>query len=319
MSPAAPTLTVAIATYNGRELLENVLSSLDAQSFRDFDVLVVDDCSSDGTAEWLAEQRPEVRLISHAVNRGVTAALNTGLASSEAELTMLLNNDMELDSACLGELVAAMRAHPEAGSAVGKLLSYYDRTVLDGAGDTFIWAGLGWRRGHGEWDVGQYETPQAIFGACGGAAVYRRSAVGLVGPFDEDFFAFYEDVDWSFRAQLAGLGCRYVPTAVAYHMGSATLGKGETDFTRYHTWRNSIWLVLKDYPAPLLLWHLPRVLANQVQCLLVAGRARKLALLLRVWRDAALAFPEIARKRRAVQRTRRVTLAQLQAAVRDQR
>ena len=241
-----------VLTYNGRHLLEVLLPSLEAQSYRDFRTLVVDNGSTDDTSEWLSATWPQVDVLALPVNIGVTAALNAGLRAASYEFVALLNNDMELDRDFLAELLAALVDHPEAGSAAPKLLAFHDRGVIDGAGDTFHWAGAGWRRGHGERDVGQYERPQPIFGACGGATVYRRAALDAVGLLDEDFFAFYEDVDSSFRAQLAGYGCRYVPSAVAYHIGSATIGKGETDFTRYHIWRNGIWVVLKDYPLALL-------------------------------------------------------------------
>jgi GT2 family glycosyltransferase len=313
------TLTVAIATYNGRELLHATLTSLAAENFRDFRVIVVDDASTDGTAAWLRERWPDVELIAHSTNRGVTAALNAGLRASQSEFVCLLNNDIELDPDCLGELMRSLRGDPAAGSACPKLLSFDDRSLLDGAGDTFNWAGTGWRRGHGERDVGQYDREQPIFGACAGAAVYRRTALETVGLLDEDFFAFYEDVDWSFRAQLAGFSCRYVPRAVAYHIGSATLGKGETDFTRYHTWRNGIWIVLKDYPLLLLLLHVPRIAVRQLENLRVASRERKLGLLWRVWRDAVHGLPVLLRKRAAVQRTRRVSLRRLASAVREAR
>ena len=300
-------------------MLATALDSLAAQTFRDFRIVVVDDASSDGTPESVRERWPEVQLIAHPRNLGVTAALNTGLRTSSSEFVMLLNNDMDLEPHCLEELIRALRAHPEAGSAAGKLLSYHDRGVLDGAGDTFHWAGIGWRRGHGERDVGQYETPQPIFGACAGAAVYRRSAVEVVGPMDESFFAFCEDVDWSFRAQLCGYACRYVPSAVGYHIGSATLGKGESDFTRYHLWRNGLWLVLKDYPLPLLVLELPRVTLHQLNVAVVALRDRKLGLLLRVWRDVVRGLPATLRKRTAVQRARTARIARLRAAVREGR
>jgi GT2 family glycosyltransferase len=319
LNASEPSLTVALATYNGRALLEIALASLATQSFRDFRTIVVDDGSTDGTAAWLAEQWPDVQLIAHPTNRGVTATLNTGLRASRSPFVCLLNNDVELDRDCLGELMRALREHPDAGSATPKLLAFYDREILDGAGDTFHWGGTGWRRGHGERDIGQYDRPQPIFAACAGVAIYTRTALDTVGLLDEDFFAFYEDVDWSFRAQLAGFACRYVPTAVAYHIGSATLGKGETDFTRYHTWRNGIWVVMKDYPLPVLLWQLPRLVLHQVDNFVVAVRERKLALLWRVWRDAVRALPKVLLKRAAVQRTRRVSLKQLAASVREAR
>jgi GT2 family glycosyltransferase len=187
--------------------------------------------------------------------------------------------------------------------------------VIDGAGDVFTWAATGGRRGHGERDVGQYDQPRAIFGACGGAALYRRSALERVGEFDEDFFAFYEDVDWNLRAQLCGLGCRYVPSAVAYHMGSATIGKGLSDFTRYHLWRNTLWIVAKDIPRGALLRHAPQLVIGQLVNLAVAIRDAKLGLWLRVWRDGLRGLPRMLRKRRDVQARRTVELRELEAVV----
>jgi GT2 family glycosyltransferase len=316
---AEPTLTVAIATYNGRDLLAIVLRSLAEQTFRDFRVVVVDDASTDDTRSFLANQWPDVRLTVNAHNRGVTATLNACLSLARTEFVALFNNDMELEPDCLTELMRALRDDPTAGSASPKLLSAADHSCLDGAGDTFHWAGTGWRRGHGERDAGQYDQAQPIFGACAGAAVYRRTALETVGLLDDDFFAFYEDVDWSFRAQLAGFTCRYVPTAIAYHVGSATIGQGETDFTRYHTWRNSIWLVVKDYPLSMLLLQLPRLIAWQLHHLGLAIRERKLALLWRVWADAVRGLPRTLRKRRQVQRLRQIKVGQLLTIVREAR
>ncbi|MHB8234881.1 MAG: glycosyltransferase family 2 protein [Solirubrobacteraceae bacterium] len=306
---------MAIATYNGRALLEVALASLAQQTFRDFRVLVLDDASSDDTVAWLQATWPEVELLVHEQNRGVTAALNSCLRHARTPLIGLFNNDVELDPSCLQELVLALQAHPGAGSAGGKLLDFAQREVIDGAGDVFSWTYMGARRGHGERDSGQYDQPRAIFGACGGAAVYRRSALDTVGGLDEDFFAFYEDVDWSLRAQLAGLSCRYVPSAVVYHMGSATLGRGLSDFTRYHLWRNTLWIIAKDLPAGALLHHAPQLALGQAINLAVAVRDRKLNVWLRVWRDALRCLPGVLRKRREVQARRRVSVGELNAVV----
>ncbi len=311
----APLLTVAVLSYDGRHLLEVILPSLARQSFRDFEVVVVDNGSRDGTPSWLAEHWPAVQVVTLAQNIGVTAALNVCARSGRGELVGLFNNDLELDEACLGELVRALREHPEAGWAGAKLRDFQQRDTIDGAGDVFTWAATGGRRGHGERDVGQYDQPRAIFGACGGAALYRRSALRRVGDFDEDFFAFYEDVDWNLRAQLAGLSCRYVPSAVVYHMGSATIGRGLSDFTRYHLWRNTLWIITKDLPASALLRHSPQLALGQAMNLAVAVRDRKLGIWLRVWRDALRGLPGALRKRRQVQARRQVTLAQLDAVV----
>ena len=311
-------VVVAVATYNGRHLLETFLPSLAAQEFRDFRTVVVDDASGDDTVEWLAREWPDVEVVALERNGGVTAAFNHCLrAASGAPFVALFNNDMELDPRCLGELVRELRAHPEAGTATPKLLDFHRRDVLDGAGDLFRWAGTGWRRGHGEPDRGQYDAPEPIFGPCGGAALFRREALDAVGGFDESYFAFMEDTDWSFRAQLAGWACRYVPTAVVYHMGSATLGKGLTDFTRYQLYRNTLWLIAKNYPAAAVLRHLPRILYVQLGQLVHSARDRRLGVWWRATRDGLRGMPAALRRRRAVQATRRVSVRALEAAARE--
>jgi hypothetical protein len=306
---------VAVLSYDGRQLLEVVLPSLARQRFSDFEVVVVDNGSRDDTVSWLGENWPQVQVISLPENLGVTAALNVCAHAGRGELVALFNNDMELEPDCLGELVAALDAHPEAGWAGAKLRDFEQRELLDGAGDVFTWAATGGRRGHGQRDRSQYDAPGEIFGACGGAALYRRSVLRLVGDFDEDFFAFYEDVDWNLRAQLAGFSCRYVPSAVVYHMGSATIGRGLSDFTRYHLWRNTLWIIAKDIPAGALLRHAPQLILGQLVNLAVAMRDRKLDIWLRVWRDALKGLPRALRKRRSVQRRRRVSVASLERVV----
>jgi GT2 family glycosyltransferase len=312
---AVPLVTVAVLSYDGRSLLEVILPSLARQRFRDFEVVVVDNGSHDDTVSWLTEHWPQVDIVSLPENIGVTAALNVCVRSGRGELLGMFNNDLELAPDCLGELVDALSNHHQAGWAGAKLVNFYERELLDGAGDIFSWAAAGGRRGHGERDRGQYDEPQRIFGACGGAALYRRSTFEQVGEFDEDFFAFYEDIDWDFRAQLAGFGCRYVPSAVAYHMGSATIGRGLTDFTRYHLWRNTLWIIAKDIPARALLRHAHQLALGQLMNLAVAVRDGKLDIWLRAWRDALRGLPRVLRKRRRVQALRRIGVDELEAIV----
>jgi hypothetical protein len=305
MSESAATVTAAIATYNGRELLEVVLGSLAQQTYDEIRVVVIDDASQDGTDQWLREHWPAVDVVVHPENRGVTAALNSCVrAAAGSEFVLLLNNDVELDPHCVEELVAALRAHPHAASAGAKLLDYTRRDLLDGTGDTYSWAGIAHRRGQGEVDLGQYDEQKDAFGACAAAALYRMDAFADVGPFDEQFYALCEDVDWSFRAQLAGYSCRYVPTAIAYHIGSASLGPRFSEFTVYHNWRNEIWLVAKNFPASAFLLHAPDLLLGQLAAVAVALRRRYVGALLRAWRDALRGLPEALSKRGQVRRRR---------------
>lgn len=311
-----PRLTVVLTNYNGRRLLEQILPSLVEQTFRDFATIVVDDCSTDDSVAYLRERWPGVEVIELSQNGGVTAAMNVALRAARSELVGLFNNDTELAPDCLAELVAELDRRPQAGSATPKMLDFVERGVIDGAGDVLNWRGGGRRRGHGERDTGQYDRPQAIFGACGGAAIYRRGALDAVGELDEAYFAYYEDIDWAFRAQLAGLLCSYVPGAVLYHRGSATLGRGMTDFNCYHLWRNPVWLIAKCYPAGALWRHAPDLLRGQLGNLYVAAREHKLRVWARAMRDALRGLPAALRKRRVVQATRVVTSAELETNVR---
>jgi GT2 family glycosyltransferase len=182
--------------------------------------------------------------------------------------------------------------------------------VLDGAGDVLAWSGNANRRGRGEVDEGQYDGDREVFSACGGAAIYRRTAIEDVGPFDEDFFAYLEDVDWGFRARLLGWGCRYVPRSVAYHVGAATTGR-MGDLELYLNRRNQIALVVKNLPAGALLRYGWLVALEQLHALWVALRTRRVANQIRAWRDALRALRPTLAKRREIQRRRRAGVAEL--------
>jgi GT2 family glycosyltransferase len=278
-------------------------------------VVVVDDASTDSTPEWLKANWPEVEIIVHPVNRGVTATLNDCLRSGDGELVALVNNDIELHPNCLAELVRALDAHPKAASAAAKLIDFYDRERVDGAGDIYDWTGDANRRGRGERDVGQYGREQPVFGACAGAAIYRRAALETVGLLDEDFLAYYEDVDWSFRAQLLGFTAQYVPTAIAYHIGGATIGEDVSEFGLYQAWRNAIWVALKNYPASAIVRHGHEFLLAQAHHYVWARQTGRERVFMRAWRDALRGMPSVLRKRRAVQASRRVGLKELERVI----
>jgi GT2 family glycosyltransferase len=278
--------------------------------------VVVDDRSDDGSREYLAQSWPEVRVVVQPRRMGVTAAMNRCLQESPSELVALFNNDIELEESCLAELVAALDADPELGSAGPKMRDHGKREVLDGVGDVLLWRGGAIRRGHGLPDCGQFDAPEDIFGACGGAVLYRRAALDAVGLFDGDYFAYYEDVDWSFRAQLLGYRCRYVPSAVVYHHGSATLGRGFTEFNGYHQWRNGVWLILKCVPGWLLLRHGPALVCGQVCNMIDALRVGMLQVWARAMRDALRGTPTALTKRRTIQRGRVVGNRRLEAITR---
>jgi len=310
-------LTVVIPNWNGARFLDTCLSSLRRQTYRGFETVVVDNGSSDGSVELARRAFPEVRVISLPENRGFSAAVNAGIRVSGKELVALLNNDTEVDPGWLEALVRAAGHHPEAGLFSSKLVDFYDRRVLDGAGDALRLSGLPYRLGHGERDRGQFDTPGYVFSACGAAALYRRAMLEDVGLFDEDFVSYCEDGDLSFRAQLAGYRCLYVPDAVVYHMGSAsTGGKRSATATRLGT-RNSISLLVKDLPFSAAPHVAPFFLAGQLARLLTAAATGSLGAHLRGLAGAGRHLPIMVEKRRRIQKNRRTPDAEIRKLLRE--
>ncbi len=309
-----PRVTALVLTYDGRELLETILPSLAAQEAEPFRTVVIDNGSSDGTAAWLATASPAVEVLRLEENVGVAAALNRGLALVETELIALLNNDLELEPGWLSALVDALDAHPSAASATGKMLSFHEREVFDGAGDVLHWSGAATHRGMGERDTGQYDAPAAVFSPCAGAALYRRAAFDAVGPFDEAFFAYQEDIDWGLRAQLAGWTARYEPRAVAYHMGGATTRRSWGYYNALQR-RNQVLVVLKGYPGRALARHGLKIVLYQGGWVVASAREGNLRRHLGALAQVLVALPRVRRQRREVQRTRRVTLAYLDEVI----
>jgi len=223
-------IDIVIPNFNGKVFLQNCLDSLAKQSGVDFTVFVVDNGSEDGSVGFLRENYPDIKIIAWNENRGFSAAVNAGINAGSAPLIFLLNNDTELDDNCLEELLAAARTKTEYDFFAAKMLNFHDHTRLDGAGDAFILGGVGYKIGTMEADSKYYSTARQVFGACAGAALYRRKLFEEIGDFDEDFFAYLEDVDFNFRANSRGKKCWYVPEAGVYHIGSATTGSKINEF-----------------------------------------------------------------------------------------
>lgn len=246
-------IDIVIPNWNGKGLLQACLDSLKRQSYTDYSVIVVDNGSNDGSKELLQDNYPEVLLISWPQNRGFSVAVNAGIKAGSAPLVFLLNNDTELHEDCLQELVNAADKKPEVDFFAAKMLNYHKRYKLDGAGDAFLRGGVGYRIGTMEADGELYSLPRYVFGVCAGAALYRRKMLQETGCFDEDFFAYLEDVDLNLRANSRGKKCWYVPDARVYHVGSATTGSKINDFTVSLSTRNNFNILLKNYPFSLLL------------------------------------------------------------------
>ena len=310
----ASDVTLAILNYNGRALLAGLLPTVAAQTASGFRVHVIDNGSTDESRDWLAREWPQVTVVAIPENIGVTRALNRGVQSATTRYVALLNNDLELEPRWLEEMRGALEAHPSAGSADCKLLNFHRRGEIDGAGDLIARTGECSKRGFGEQDRGQFDRPGAILCASGGAALYRREAFDRVGLFDEDFGAYFEDADWGLRAQLCGYACRYVPTAVAFHMGSATTSRDRPAYAHLFS-RNSALMLAKCLPAGSIVRLGPLLVAYQLKWLVASAVRGQLVAHLRGWGQAVALLPSTLRKRRDVQRRRTISAARLHAAL----
>ncbi|MFT5698228.1 MAG: GT2 family glycosyltransferase [Desulforhopalus sp.] len=256
-------IEVIIPNWNGSKMLQHCLQSLYEQTFTDFSVTVVDNGSTDDTEKVLLRDYPLVQLIKFSYNTGFSVAVNAGVERSEADLVLLLNNDMEIDPHCLEHLYAGACKYESYDFFALKMLSFNKRNILDGAGDAVLRGGVGYRLGTLECDGKKYSYDREVFGACGGAALYRKSFFLKTGLFDPDFFAYLEDVDLNLRARRNGMRCMYLCRAVVYHIGSATSGSKINPLTIRLSTRNNLNVLIKNYPLSYLFRFGPAILVYQ--------------------------------------------------------
>lgn len=311
-------VSVVIPNWNGKRFLSGCLDSLALQSYEALEVIVVDNGSSDGSLELLKEKYPWVRLISFDRNTGFSVAVNAGIRQAKGTLLALLNNDTIVDQRWVAELVRGLQEHPDAGSVACKMLSYDDKTILDGAGDGYRRGGLPGRIGHREKDLGQFDQPRYVLGACGGAAMYRREMFDRIGLFDEDYFAYLEDVDLGLRAQIAGYKCYYVPSAIVYHLGCGTTGSGYSPLVVRLSAQNNINTIVKNIPFALLFKFLPQIVYWQSFYLaVVVMRGGQFIPWLQGVLLSLILLPKMLIKREQIRKLSRVPDSYLEAMIRQ--
>ena len=305
MAPT-PLASIVIPNWNGLAHLPICLDAVRAQTYPNLEVILVDNASTDGSQTFVADEYPDIQLLALDHNLGLTGGNNLGFRAAKGEVLISLNNDTEADPQFVESLVAALQDHPEAGMIAAKLCLFDRRDTLHSAGDGYGVDGIPFNRGVWQHDDGQFDQAGWIFGGCGGAVAYRRALLEEVGLFDESFFMYCEDVDLNWRSQLAGWRCWYEPQAVVYHKLSAT---GGGPIASYHTGRNTLWVIAKNYPGTLLRKYWPRILRAQWAITRDAVRA---------WRGSAarahlrgqlaglLGWPRMLGKRRVIQASRRV-------------
>jgi GT2 family glycosyltransferase len=301
--PETPSISVVIPNYNGAVCLEPCLRSLNRQTYPHFEVIVVDNASRDQSVEMARRVAPQATIMRQRRNLGFAAAVNRGIEAARGEWVAVLNNDTEAPQDWLAECAAAIARHPDASFLACRILEYDRPGRIFSAGDCFLRAGIGYRRGQEQADDGKFDLEVPIFSACGCAALYRKAALSTHGCFDEDFFAYLEDVDLGLRFQAAGARGYYIPRARITHRGGATSGGEFSPLAVRLRTRNAILLLMKSVPGPIVWRSLPMILTSQVYWL---GRALAHGRLLSYLSGMAGVIPlapEMLSRRRALRAT----------------
>ena len=257
---------IVIPNYNGIKFLADCLTSLKQQSVQNFDVIVVDDCSTDDSLNEIKCNFSWVQSVKRDKNGGFAVSVNDGIRYAKqngAEYIILLNNDTVADSLFVEKLMKAIEGNAKIFSVQAKMLSLKEPEIIDDAGDFYTVMGWAYARGKGK-KISKYNKKTPIFAACAGAAIYRAAVFDEIGYFDEEHFAYLEDIDIGYRAKLYGYSNLYEPEAVVYHAGSATSGSRYNEFKTRLAARNSVYLIYKNQTVLQIIWHFLPLMAGFV-------------------------------------------------------
>lgn len=301
-----PRVSVLIVNYQAGPHLAATLTGLAAQTMAEFEAIVLDNGSMDGSFERAGRAvagDTRFHFTAAAANLGFATGNNRAAAAARAPWLALLNPDAFPAPDWLEQLLAATERHADAAMFGSLQLDAGDPSRLDGAGDRYFCAGVPWRGGYG-WPAATVLAETEVFAPCAAAALYRADAFRAAGGFDERFFCYVEDVDLAFRLRLAGHRCVQVPAATVRHVGGASSGGGTSDFARYHGMRNMVWCFVKDMPGPLLLVLAPLHAAVLLLLLAKAARRGQAATVARAFAAAIGGLPSVWADRRRVQQAR---------------
>ena len=252
--------TVIIPNYNGKEYLRQCLLSLQRCEPKDFHIIVVDNGSTDGSVQVLKEEFPQIEAVFLSENTGFAPAVNRGLEHTDTPFALLLNNDTTVEPDFVKRMENAIEQKKNVFSVSAKMLMMQEPELLDGAGDLYCALGWAFALGKGKSAAGHYTKPARIFSSCGGAVIYRMELLNEIGLFDENHFAYLEDVDLGYRAKIHGYDNFYEPSAVCYHAGSGFSGSRYNEFKVNLSSRNSVYLILKNMPLLQIVINMPFLL-----------------------------------------------------------
>ena len=310
-----PEISVIIPNWNGKHFLSDCLGALARQTFQDFETILVDNGSTDGSPEFVRTEFPGVTLIALPNNLGFTGGTLKGYAHARGKIIALLNNDTEAHPKWLEEIHGAIQSYPDAGSFASKMMFFDERDRVENCGFDMGLGGDTAELGRGERDQGQWNEVRRVFGGCGGAVAYRRRMLDDVGFLDPDFEMIYEDVDLSFRAQLRGYECVYVPRAIVYHRYRMTIGRAPEKQV-FYSQRNIDFVWIKNMPLGLILRSLPFRVAYEIGAALYFMKQGTGGAFFKSKWAVLRCLPTLMRKRIEIQKRRTATSAHIRRQLR---
>jgi GT2 family glycosyltransferase len=296
----SPLISVVIPNFNGAAHLENCLRSLVLQTYGRGEIIVVDNGSRDASLAVVRRVAPQARILALDRNVGFAGAVNRGIEAAHGDWIAVLNNDTEAAPDWLAECARGIERHPEAGFFACRILDFGQRDRIYSAGDCFLRFGVGYRRGQEQRDGAEYAAELPVFGACGCAALLSKSTLESAHGYDEDFFAYLEDVDLALRLQAAGARGYYLPAAAVYHVGGATSGGEFAPLAVRLRTRNAILLLLKCLPVSILARCAPFIAAGQAAWLIRVLRRHRLLSYLRGLAGVFPLMPRMLARRRSL-------------------
>lgn len=332
---SSPLISIIIVNFNGRKYLNSCLDSLKTQNYTNFEVILVDNGSIDGSVLFAREKINlfrDVKVIQNKSNLGFSEGNNIGILNSRGIYIATLNNDTVVDKEWLLELVKVAEKDSDIGMLASKIILTRKDNLIDSVGVNIYPDGMSKQRGHLELDVGQYDRVDEVLLPSACAALYRRKMLDEIGLFDEDFFAYCEDTDLGLRGRIAGWKAVFVPTAIVYHHYSGTGGR-HSPLKAYLVERNHFWVAIKNFPLSYII-SLPKYLASRYLFQIYAlsrkvGKASNLVrdfskshlliILLKSWISALLKLPHMLKKRRLVFKHTKLSGQQLRILLRRYR
>lgn len=314
MNKESPLFSVIVLNWNGADILTRCLDALTEQTFTDYEVMVVDNASTDGSVDGLEEKWPGVQVVHNPSNLGFAAGNNRGAQVANGHWLAFLNNDAFPQPGWLEALAEAIQRRPFDSFFASLLVKEDNPAIIQDAGDVMHASGYAWPSGSGQPAASLSDELIEVFSACAAAVVYERGAFIAAGGFDEMYGSHLEDVDLGFRLRLAGARGWLAPRAVVAHIQSASYGF-ESDRTVYQVQRNVIWLFFADMPGRLLWKYLLLHLLTGLGMLIHYARQRQLGPALRARIDGVCGLPAVLRKRKQVQATRRVPACDIDRAL----